>query len=161
MKTINLLLVTLSLFASAANGSVLAILTTKQPLYLAGSGGGDEILIRDVQVVSLHADPEATFSAIVVPYTPPSDGSWKQPGNVNIAALAGIEIHCKHLDGRLTEVIIAADAAKTPKNLPFGIDEIIDATRRCVEKVAREKGLKIAIKVDKPTKSKGDGASPK
>jgi len=161
MKTAYLLLATLGLFASATNGSELAILTTKQPLYLAGSGGGHEILIRDVQIVSLHADPEATFSAIVVPYTPPSDGSWKQPGNVNIAALAGIEIHCKHLEGRLTEVIIAADPAKTPKTLPFGIDEIIDATRRCVEKVAREKGLKIAIKVDKSTKSKGAGASPK
>jgi hypothetical protein len=70
MKKAYLLLATLGLFTSATNGSELAILTTKQPLYLAGSGGGDEILIRDVQIVSLHADPEATFSGIVVPYTP-------------------------------------------------------------------------------------------
>ena len=75
MKTAYLLLATLSLFAPVTNGSSLAILTTKQPLYLAGSGGGDEILIRDVQIVSLQADPEAVFSAIVVPFTPPPEGT--------------------------------------------------------------------------------------
>lgn len=113
-------------------------------------------MIRDVQIVSHNADPEVYFSAIVLPFTPPTDGSWKQPGNVNIAASAGIQIRCKHLDGRLTEVIISADAAKTPKTLPFAIDEILEATKHCVEKLASEKGLKIAIKVENPKTIEGE-----
>jgi len=156
MKTAYVLLAMLGLFTPITNASLLAVLTTKQPLYLAESGGGNEILIRDVQIVSHNADPEAYFSAIVLPFTPPTDGSWKQPGNINIAALAGIEIRCKHVDGRLTEVTISADAAKKPKTLPFAIDEIIEATKRCVEKLASEKGLKIEIKVENTKKIKGE-----
>lgn len=160
MKTTYLLLAMFGLFAPITNASLLAVLTTKQPLYLAESDGGNEILIRDVQIVSRNADPEVYFSAIVLPFTPPSDGSWKQPGNVNLAALAGIEIRCTHLDGRLTEVIISAGTAETPKTLPFSIDEIIEATKRCVERVAIEKGLKIAIKVENPAKTAGEQAAP-
>lgn len=147
------------LCASAAKASLLAIVTVKQPLYLAHSGGGDEILIRDVQVVSDRTGLEADFGAIVLPFTPPTDGSWKHPANVNIASLAGIKIRSNDPGKGEIDVVIDATSAKLPANVSFTIKDVIDATARCVQEIASAHGRKVKISFKKPANPKGEAGA--
>lgn len=147
MKTISAMLF---LLAPIARASLLAIITVKQPLYLANSGGGDEILIRDVQVVSDRSGLEADIRAIVLPFTPITDGSWKNPANINIASSAGIKIRTNDSGSGEIEVVVDATSAKIPANVPLTIEDAVDATVRCVQQVSSAKGRKVKISVERP-----------
>ncbi|MBN8460350.1 MAG: hypothetical protein J0M04_21175 [Verrucomicrobia bacterium] len=144
------------LCALVAKASLLAIVTVKQPLHLANSGGGDEILIRDVQVVSDRAGLEVELGAIVLPFTPLTDGSWKHPADVNIASLAGIKIRANDPGKGEIDIVVDAAVAKVPANVSFTIEEVVDATVRCVQEVASAHGRKVKISVEKPANPKGE-----
>ena len=150
--------------AGLAEASLLGLVTVKQPLYLPNSDGGAEILIRDVQVATSQADPEGLFSAISLPFIPPTDGTWKKPTNLNLVSLVGIKVVPRDLGKVGIEVLIDASSARVQSDTPFTIDEIITATERCVREVATGKSYsaeRIVIKVLRPTTTDGEPANGK
>src|SRR5215475_15084549 len=72
-------------------GSQLGLGTVTQPLYLHGSESDSRISLEPVTYVTSESDPEWRFSAICVPFVPPSRGSWRAH-DVNLASLYRIKV---------------------------------------------------------------------
>jgi len=115
------------------SASELTLRNVKQPLYLHGSDESPEIQITDVPIVSVYADPEWRFSAICKPFVPPSDGSWKNPADVNMASICGVKIGGTYKKNSPDlEVVIDATDAKVPEGYHFTIDQVVEACETCV-----------------------------
>ena len=159
MKTLLLL----AMLAAPLSASHLTLRSVKQPVYLIGNESDSNIHIIDVPFVSIYADPEWRFSAICKPFTPPSDGSWHDPDDFNLASLYGIKVSGTYVQGTPdVEVIIDASKAKAPETYPFTLDQVIDSVTTCVKLMYRprpEDEGKLAIKVIQPA-TRNDGTVP-
>lgn len=133
----------------------LGLMTVKQPIYMHGSDGDVEIRILDVHVASSLAAPEGFYPAITLPYVPVTDGSWKEPEDVNIASRYGIRVSADGSDGSNTVVTIDASKAKAPEGYPFTVEQVIDCVTTCVKlmtPVRPEDEQKLTLKVIRPKK---------
>lgn len=120
---------------SRSEATSLGMFTVKMPLYLHGSDGDPLIEIADVPFVSSYAAPEGTYAAITKPFTPPTDGSWKEKEDVNIASVYGIKVEATEDSGsEILHLIITvnATAAKVPEGYPFTVQQVTDAVVTCV-----------------------------
>jgi hypothetical protein len=138
----------------------LGMLTVKMPLYLHGSDGDPLIEIADVPFVSAYAAPEGTYAAITKPFTPPTDGSWKDKEDVNIASVYGIKVEATEdsaSDVPHLIIIVNASAAKVPEGYPFTIQQVTDAVVTCVRLMTPIRPAdeqKVTVKVLEPGKKK-------
>jgi hypothetical protein len=159
------LLVLALAFASLSNPSrseatTLGMLTVKMPLYLHGSDGDPIIQIADVPFVSSYAAPEGTYAAITRPFTPPSDGSWKDKEDVNIASVYGIKVEAtEDSESEVPHLIITVNvsAAKVPEGYPFTVQQVTDAVVTCVRLMTPIRPAdeqKVTVKVQEPAKKK-------
>lgn len=143
---------------SRSEATSLGMLTVKMPLYLHGSDGDPMIEIADVPFVSAYAAPEATYAAITKPFTPPTDGSWKDKEDVNIASVYGIKVEAtEDGEGDVLHLIITVDAseAKVPEGYPFTIQQVTDAVVTCVRLMTPIRPAdeqKVTVKVLEPGK---------
>jgi hypothetical protein len=131
MRYVPILLVLLALPATA---SLLGLTSVKQPTYLLGTDSDSIIRIVDVPFVTRWADPEWKFSAICRPFIPATDGSWKDPHDVNLASLYGIVVSGAYKQGTLDMVVtIDASNAKVPPRYPFTVEQVVEAVTTCVK----------------------------
>jgi hypothetical protein len=160
MKLSLLLLATL---ATSVSASHLGLTSVKQPVYLIGTESDSVIRIVDVPFATMWADPEWRFTAICRPFVPATDGSWREPHDVNLASLYGITVVGTYKkDSRDVEVVIDASKAAVPPRYPFTIEQVIDAVTTCVKLMypakPEEEG-KLEIKVISP-KNQAQQAAP-
>ena len=160
MKLSLLLLTTL---ATSVSASHLGLTSVKQPVYLIGTESDSVIRIVDVPFATMGADPEWRFTAICRPFVPATDGSWREPHDVNLASLYGITVVGTYKkDSRDVEVVIDASKAAVPPRYPFTIEQVIDAVTTCVKLMypakPEEEG-KLEIKVISP-KTQAQQAAP-
>lgn len=135
MKRLALLL----LAALTAHASQLGLFPVKQPLYLHGSDTDPEIRITDVPFASSHAFPEALFSAISTPFVPPTDGSWRETNDVNLASLYRIRVSAEVVTDADPEhwiITIDASGAYVPEGYPFTVEQVVDSVATCVRLTA-------------------------
>jgi hypothetical protein len=124
------------LLTKLASATELAMVIVKQPLYLHRSDSDVQIRIVDVPVAYSTSYPESYFAAIHLPFTPASNGSWKQPKDVNMASVYGIKVSASEGSTSsipLWKITIDASAAKQPDGYPFTIEQVIDATMTCIK----------------------------
>ncbi len=152
------ILSSLVLLATLASASQLGLMTVKQPLYMHGSDSDPEIQIVDVPVASSGSFPESLFAAIHVPFIPPTDGSWKEPEDVNMTSLYGIRVSVE-LDSagdvELWKITVDASKAKKPEDYPFSLAQVIDSTVTCAKVMCPHKPedeRKVTITVVQPKK---------
>ncbi len=120
--------------AVPAFATLLHLSTVKQVVYLDGSDTADGMSIVDVPFVTAQSDPEWRFSAISIPFIPASDGSWREPGDINLASLYGIELSGTYKKGTNdVEVIIDNTKAKVPAGYPFTLEQVTMKVKKCVE----------------------------
>ena len=132
-------------------GSELGLTTVTQPLYLHGSDSDSRISLEPVPYVTSESDPEWRFSAICVPFVPPTRGSWRAH-DINLASIYRITVEGTYgKDGK--DVLVSVDASKAtqPEGYPFTLDQVIDAVVTCVkimypQRPADEGSLKISIR---------------
>jgi len=125
----------LILLMTQAEATTLKLFTVKQPIFLEGSDTGGQINIMDVCIVSFRATPETYYSAICLPFIPPTDGSWKEPKDVNLASRCGIKVSPHEDKSSHMVVTIDASNAKVPAGCPFTLDQVIDSVSTCVKLV--------------------------
>lgn len=148
-----LLLVTMQLSLA----SELRLTSVTQPLYLHGSESDSRIAFESVPYVTFAADPEWRFSAISVPFIPPTGGSWRAH-DVNLASIYHIVVDGTYADnGKDMLVTIDASKAARPEGYPFSIEQVIDAVATCVkimypDRPLDEGALKISVRKGKSTK---------
>lgn len=138
-----------------AAATLMRIGSVKQPTYFHDSDEDAVIRIVDVPFVTSKSDPEWRFSAICKPFIPATDGSWRQPRDVNLASLYGITV----LGGQMpsssdVEVVVDASKAKVPEGYPFTIAQVTDAVVTCLKLMyptRPEKDGKFIIRVNAPT----------
>ena len=133
MKT---LLLFIAFLCVTANATQLALFPVKMPLYLHGGDGDTEITIADILFASANSIPDSKYAAIVRPFIPLTDGSWKNPADINLASLYGFKII--YNEGSTTGVAlltitIDATNAKVPEGYPFSIAQVTDAVLTCVK----------------------------
>jgi hypothetical protein len=137
---------------SSAQASLLGFFSVHQPLYLHGGDGEVQIQITEVPFVSSSSSPEAEFAAICRPFVPPSDGSWKSQGDVNLASLYNIKVGLEVASGSPEHWVVTIDrsAAKIPAGYPFSVEQVTDSVLTCV-KIAKhakpESERKLEIKI--------------
>jgi hypothetical protein len=122
-----------------ANASLLGLFTVKQPLYLHGSDADAQVAFFDVPVASAGSTPESAFAAISMPFIPPSDGSWRQPKDVNLASLYGIRVSAVEDSSKTLRhwiITVDASASKIPEGYPFTIEQVTDAVVTCVKSMS-------------------------
>jgi hypothetical protein len=145
---------------SRSEATTLGMSTVKMPLYLHGSDGDPIIQIADVPFVSAYAAPEGTYASITQPFTPPTDGSWKEKEDVNIASVYGIKVEAtEDGEGEVLHLIITvnATAAKAPEGYPFTVQQVTDAVVTCVRLMTPIRPAdeqKVTVKVLEPAKKK-------
>jgi hypothetical protein len=145
---------------SRSEATSLGMFTVKMPLYLHGSDGDPLIEIADVPFVSAYAAPEATYAAITEPFTPPTDGSWKDKEDVNIASVYGIKVEATDAgEGDVSHLVITVDAtaAKAPEGYPFTVQQVSDAVVTCVRLMVPFRPAdeqKVTVKVLEPAAKK-------
>lgn len=145
---------------SHSEATSLGMFTVKMPLYFHGSDGDPLIEIADVPFVSSYASPEGTYAAITKPFTPPTDGSWKDKENVNIASVYGIKVEATDAgEGDVSHLVITVDAtaAKAPEGYPFTVQQVTDAVVTCVRlmtPIRPEDEQKVTVKVLDPAEKK-------
>jgi hypothetical protein len=130
------ILSTLVLLVTLASASQLGLMTVKQPLYMHGSDTDPEIRITDVPVASSGSFPESLFAAIHAPFIPPTDGSWKEPEDVNMTSRYGIRVSASEDsagDALVWEITVDASKATQPEGYPFTVAQVIDSTLTCVK----------------------------
>lgn len=145
---------------SRSEATSLGMFTVKMPLYLHGSDGDPLIEIADVPFVSSYASPEGTYAAITKSFTPPTDGSWKDKEDVNIASVYGIKVEAtEDGEGDVSHLIITVNAttAKAPEDYPFTVQQVTDAVVTCVRLMTPIRPAdeqKVTVKVLEPVKKK-------
>lgn len=144
----------LATLATSLFGSHLGLRSVKQPLYLMGTESDPMIHIVDVPFATTWADPEWRFTAICQSFVPATDGSWREPHDVNLASLYGITVTGTYKKGSQDiEVVIDASKATVPSHYPFTMEQVVDAVTTCVKLMypARpEDEGKLEIKVISP-----------
>jgi hypothetical protein len=135
----------LLLCSISAQASSLNIFTVKQPLFLQNTESEEVISIHDVPFVTAWAYPEATFEAISAPFIPPSDSSWKERKDVNLASLYGIRVSAAD-EGATWKITVDASKAKKPADYPFTIKQVTDAVVTCAKRMVPAK-QKITLKI--------------
>lgn len=136
IRTLLLLAFALLTSATSVSATQLAMVIVKQPLYMHGSDADPEIRITDVPVAFSGSVPESWFAAIHIPFTPPTDGSWHEPENVNMASAYGLRVSAEEDsagDVILWKITIDATKAKKPEGYPFSIEQVIDSTLTCIK----------------------------
>ena len=126
-----LLIMTCPVFASG-----LQLSSVKQVLYLYGAETDCVMKIVDVPFASGYSDPEWFFAAISEPFVPPTDGSWKEPSDVNLASLYGISVrgtYTNKKDSNDVEVTIDLTKAKVPEGYPFTLEQVTEQVKKCAE----------------------------
>jgi hypothetical protein len=142
-----LLLVTMHI----ALASELRLTSVTQPLYLHGSESDSRIAFESVPYVTFASDPEWRFSAISVPFIPPTSGSWRAH-DVNLASIYHIVVDGTYAeDGKDVLVTVDASKAARPEGYPFSVEQVIDAVVTCVkimypERPLDEGALKISVR---------------
>jgi hypothetical protein len=145
---------------TASQATTLGMFTVKQPLYLHGSDGDAQIVIMDVPFVSSYSFPEGLYAAITKPFTPATDGSWKEKEDVNIASVYGIKVEAtEDGEGNVIHLIVTvnASAAKVPEGYPFTVQQVTDAVVTCVRlmtPIRPEDERKVTVKVLEPAAKK-------
>ena len=133
-----------------AFASELGLMSVTQPLYLHGSDADPRIAFQSVPYVTSAADPEWRFSAISVPFIPPTNGSWRAH-DVNLASIYHIAVNGTYAEnGKDVLVNIDASKAAQPEGYPFTVEQVIDAVATCVkimypERPPDEGALKISV----------------
>ena len=131
MKSVIMLLLTMTL-PSFATG--LQLNSVKQVVYLNGSDTDATMAIIDVPFVTAYAAPEWRFSAISKPFIPATDGSWKNPGDVNLASLYGINVGGTYRkNSKDFEVTIDITKANVPDGYPFTTNQVLEQVKKCVD----------------------------
>lgn len=118
------------------HATLLGLFTVKQPLYLHGSDADSQVTFFDVPVASAGSTPESPFAAISLPFVPPSDGTWRQPKDVNLASLYGIRVSAVEDSSKTLRhwiITVDASASKIPEGYPFTIEQVTDAVVTCVK----------------------------
>ncbi|HEY6153280.1 MAG TPA: hypothetical protein VIW07_06035 [Candidatus Udaeobacter sp.] len=148
---LSLLLVTMDM----AFASELGLTSVTQPLYLHGSESDTRIAFESVPYVTSAADPEWRFSAISVPFIPPTSGSW-HAHDVNLASIYHIVVNGTYAENS-KDVLVTIDASKAtqPEGYPFTVEQVIDAVATCVKIMYPERPLdEGALKISVVRKSK-------
>ncbi len=109
----------------------------KQVVYLEGGAQEDKLRIVDVPVVTAYAFPESLLAAMVKPFTPITDESWKEPKNVNIVAAYGIKLSGDYEDGgdKYRVTINLSEAAAPNKHYPFSVEEVVAKLETCLKQM--------------------------
>lgn len=142
--------------ATFASATQLALVIVKQPLYLHGSDTDSAIQVVDVPVAYATSHPESYFAAIHLPFVPATNGSWREPTDINMASVYGLRVSCIEAGGSsVREWRIAVDAtkAKRPDGYPFTVDQVIDATVTCIKVMAPpvpESERKVILEILRP-----------
>ena len=126
------LLLAFALLGGSVHATQLGLFITKQPLYLHGTDLDIEIVIADVPVAYSGSSWASHFGAIAIPFIPPTDGSWREPHDVNLASVYGVTITTRPRKPN-TVIVIDAAAAKAPEDYPFTIEQVVDAIAECIE----------------------------
>ena len=146
-----LILLFLASVVTSVTASHLGLKSVKQPVYLIDTDSDSVIRIVDVPFATMWADPEWRFTAICRPFVPATDGSWREPHDVNLASLYGITVvGTSKKDSLDIEVIIDASKAAVPPRCPFTVEQVVDAVSTCVKLMypaGPEKEGKLEIKV--------------
>jgi hypothetical protein len=148
MKLVTILFVVV---APLLFGSELGLTTVTQPLYLHGSESDPRISLEPVPYVTSESDPEWRFSAICVPFVPPTRGSWRAH-DINLASIYRITVEGTYgEDGEDVLVSVNASKATQPEGYPFTVEQVIDAVVTCVkimypQRPSDEGALKISIR---------------
>ena len=130
--------------------SQLGLTNVTQPLYLHGSEADPRIAFESVPYVTAASDPEWRFSAISVPFIPPTSGSWRAH-DVNLASIYHIVVDGTYAEnGKDMLVTVDASKAAQPEGYPFSVEQVIDAVVTCVkimypERPPDEGALKISV----------------
>ena len=126
MKTLLLLI---TLLCATANATQLALFSVKMPLYLHGADTG--ITIADIPFASANSISDSKYAAIVRPFIPLTDESWKNPADTNLASLYGFKIIYSEgstTDVALVTIVIDATNAKVPAgSLKIGLVYLRDS----------------------------------
>jgi hypothetical protein len=159
-----LALLFLALLGTSVSASHLGLTSVKQPVYLVGTESDSVIRIMDVPFATMWADPEWRFTAICRPFVPATDGSWREPHDVNLASLYGITVAGTYKkNSQDIEVVIDASKAAVPPRYPFTIAQVVDAVTTCVKLMypaKPEKEGKLVINVIPPTAQQGGAGQP-
>jgi len=138
--------------------SELGLTSVTQPLYLHGSESDPRIAFESVPYVTSASDPEWRFSAISVPFIPPTGGSWRAH-DVNLASIYHIAVDGTYAEnGKDLLVNVDASKAAQPEGYPFSVEQVVDAVVTCVKimypaRPSDEGALKISVlRKDKPAK---------
>jgi hypothetical protein len=114
-------------------GSQLGLTTVTQPLYLHGSESDSRISLEPVPYVTSESDPEWRFSAICVPFVPPTRGSWRAH-DINLASIYRITVDGTYgKDSKDILVNVDASRATQPEGYPFTVEQVIEAVVTCVQ----------------------------
>ena len=138
--------------------SELGLTSVTQPLYLHGSEADPRIAFESVPYVTSAADPEWRFSAISVPFIPPTSGSWRAH-DVNLASIYHIVVDGTYAENG-KDVLVNVDASKAAQaeGYPFSVEQVIDAVVTCVKimypaRPSDEGALKVSVlRKPKPAK---------
>lgn len=131
MKTIIMILL---MMTSPVFATVLQLSSVKQVVYLHGSDTDVKMTIIDVPFATAYAAPEWFFSAISKPFVPATDGSWRNPSDVNLASLYGIVVEGTYKENsKDVEVTIDVTKAKVPDGYPFTIKQVTEQVKKCVK----------------------------
>lgn len=126
----------LLILTSPMYASHLGLGWVKQVVYLHDSDTEVKMEIIDVPFVSAYAAPEWVFNAISEPFIPPTDGSWRDPSDVNLATLYGIVVSGTYKKNSKDVVaIIDLTKAKVPAGYPFTLEQVTEQVKKCVELV--------------------------
>jgi hypothetical protein len=148
--------VLLLLLATITSATQLALVVVKQPLYLHGSDTDSAIQLVDVPVAYATSHPESYFAAIHLPFVPATNGSWREPADINMASVYGLRVSCVEMRGspvREWRITVDATAAKRPEGYPFTVDQVIDATVTCIKVMAPpvpESERKVILEILRP-----------
>jgi hypothetical protein len=151
----------LGAMAAPLQATHLGLVTVKQAVYLHGSDSDARIEVVDVPFVTSHADPEWRFGAIGRPFVPPTDGSWKSPGDVNLASLYRIKISGLQTENGNVEVVIDLSEAVVPEGYPFTIDQVLEAVTTCVRLMYPARPVDEGVMTLKVVRPPGDQVKPK
>ncbi len=128
-----LLLLTLCLMILPLSATSLQLSSVKQVVYLHGSDTEIEMTIMDIPFATAYSSPEWLFSAISSPFIPATDGSWRDPSDINLASIYGIKVSGTYKENNKdVEAIIDLTNAKKPEGYPFSIEEVAEQVKKCV-----------------------------
>ena len=137
MRTLLLLLLAAFSLQSSAVATSLGLIKVWMPVYLHGADMDSRIDIVEVPMMSASDSTMTPYSAICLPFTPPSASSWVKPRNINIAAEYGLSVgldDTKEVKGVYHWVItVDATKASVPEGYPFTLEQVIDSVVTCAK----------------------------